>query len=318
MTLSKLAKLANVSVSTASKAFSGSNEVNEETREIVFEVAKQYGCFKKFYNAKYPKLVIAVIVPEVKSLYYAQHISCLQEYLENCEICISTTDFSAETETNLIEYYYQHSQVDGIIVVDSRLKTIPAFEIPLVSINSHEISPCSTSRKNSYFNALSEAVSYLMSRNVTTIGFIGERLTSYKLNAFRQVLSQEGITPNEDHIQITDKRFEEGGYEAMEALFSRGTLPRSLICAYDNMAIGAIRCIHDHGLSVPNDIAVLGTDNIANAAFLNPPLASISSKVPEVCRTAANTILCLIQGKAVDAPTTIAAEFIMRRSFEID
>ena len=51
ITLSKLAKLANVSVSTASKAFSGSPEVNEETRQLVFRVAKEHGCFKKFYNA---------------------------------------------------------------------------------------------------------------------------------------------------------------------------------------------------------------------------------------------------------------------------
>lgn len=62
ITLSKIAKLANVSVSTASKAFSGSTEVNEETREMIFDIAKKNECFKRFYNVKYPKLVIAIIV----------------------------------------------------------------------------------------------------------------------------------------------------------------------------------------------------------------------------------------------------------------
>ena len=61
MTLTKLAKLANVSVSTASKAFSMSSEVNEETRKIIFDIAKEHGCFKKYYNANYPKLVIAIV-----------------------------------------------------------------------------------------------------------------------------------------------------------------------------------------------------------------------------------------------------------------
>ena len=67
MTLSKLAKLAHVSVSTASKAFSESPDISSETREMIFSIAKAQGCFKKFYNAKYPKLVIAVIAPEFGS-----------------------------------------------------------------------------------------------------------------------------------------------------------------------------------------------------------------------------------------------------------
>ena len=86
LTLSKLARLANVSVSTASKAFSGSAEVNEETREMIFGIARQYGCFKKFYNAKYPKLVIAIIAPELRGAYYTRYLSCIQDNLEreNC------------------------------------------------------------------------------------------------------------------------------------------------------------------------------------------------------------------------------------------
>ena len=61
ITLSKIAKLSHVSVSTVSQAFSGSSEVNEETRKLIFEIANQQNCFKKYYNAKYDKYVIAVI-----------------------------------------------------------------------------------------------------------------------------------------------------------------------------------------------------------------------------------------------------------------
>ena len=105
MTLSKLAKLANVSVSTASKAFSGSGEVNDETREMIFAVAKKYGCFKKFYNAKYPKLVIAIIAPEFESAYYTSYLSYLQKNLQDkgCEVCFSATDFDTEKEKSLVE-----------------------------------------------------------------------------------------------------------------------------------------------------------------------------------------------------------------------
>lgn len=69
ITLSKIALLAHVSVATVSKAFSMSSEVNEQTREMIFDIAKKYGCFKKFFNAKYPKFVVAVICPEFQSLH---------------------------------------------------------------------------------------------------------------------------------------------------------------------------------------------------------------------------------------------------------
>ena len=75
ITLSQLAKLAHVSVSTVSKAFSMSEEVNEQTREEVFRIAKEYGCFKKYYKAKYPKTVIAVICPELGEMSAAKSAS---------------------------------------------------------------------------------------------------------------------------------------------------------------------------------------------------------------------------------------------------
>ena len=123
MTLTKLAKIANVSVSTASKAFSGSDEVNNETKEMIFEVAREYGCFKKFYNAKYPKLMIAVIAPEFKSAYYSRYLTLLQENLEgrNCELCVSTTDFSVEREEELVEYYKDLVENYPIISIEDPL-----------------------------------------------------------------------------------------------------------------------------------------------------------------------------------------------------
>ena len=67
MTMRELAKLANVSVSTVSKAFHDAEDISEETRNLVFETAKQYGCFGKFYKVKFPKQVIAFICPELGS-----------------------------------------------------------------------------------------------------------------------------------------------------------------------------------------------------------------------------------------------------------
>lgn len=321
MTLSKIAKLANVSVSTASKAFSGSPEVNEETRQLVFRVAKEQGCFKKFYNAKYQKLVIAVIAPEFRSVYYARYLShiqvCLQK--ENCELCVSSTDFSPAKEKELIEYYYKNADVDGIIVIDSEKKiTIENVEIPIVYINlpEHAGDTCYV-RKNTRA-PMEQSIAYLLEKGVQDIGFIGEVLTTGKLQMFRDILLENGVTPREDYIITSTGRFATGGYEAMETLFAGKTLPRAIICAYDYMAIGAIRCIYDHGLSVPEDVAILGMDDISEAKFLNPPLASISACTEEICQTAAEMILRCINGDYSDCRKTVDGVFHLRKSFEIN
>ena len=137
MTLSKIAKLAHVSVSTVSKAFSESNEINEQTREEIFKIAKELGCFKKYYNAKYPKFVIAVICPEFKSSYYSSALSFIQEYLsdKNCEICVAETDFSKEKELELLKYYNLYTSVDGIIIINGHTDTSD-YEIPIINIGS--------------------------------------------------------------------------------------------------------------------------------------------------------------------------------------
>ena len=81
MTLSKLAKLANVSVSVVSKAFSGRDDVSESMREHVFEIAREHGCFQQFYHIPYDKPVVAVIFPELTSHFYMKYLEILKTQL---------------------------------------------------------------------------------------------------------------------------------------------------------------------------------------------------------------------------------------------
>lgn len=320
ITLSKIAKLANVSVSTASKAFSGSSEVNSETRELIFAIAKENKCFKKFYNAKYGKLVIAIIAPEFKSSYYTHYLSCLQGILcdMGCELCVSTTDFSVEKERALLEYYYKHSGVDGIIIINSKAQLPESYEIPVVLISPKEIPENVPVVGIDSSKALSDIADHLVFRGITSLGFIGEALTEKKFLTFKSALAEKGIDLPEGFVCVTDKRFEAGGYEAAKELISRGDLPRAIICAYDSMAIGAIRCLLDHGLRVPEDVAVLGSDNIPEGAYLNPPLSTVSSRIDDLCSIAADVILKKINDEETKGLYTVNSEFILRRSFEID
>ena len=314
MTLSKLASLARVSLSTASKAFSMSNEVNEETRKMIFALAREHGCFKKFYNAKYPKLVIAVICPEFRSRYYSSVVSSIQESLaeKGCEICVASTAFSRKNLKELYEYYNNYSNVDGIIMIDC-LKDEPSENnVPIVANRRSKVktsSSCPT--------GIDLAIDYFLSKNVTDIGFIGEERTLGKLAEFKDYMNEKNIKINEEYISVSEKRLESGGYAAMEDLFRRHAVPRAVICAYDCMAIGAMRCIFDNGLKIPEDIAVIGMNNNRESEFLNPPLSSIDRCVEKMGKELSETMINNLMGKGNCSTVSVDPKLILRRSSEI-
>lgn len=317
MTLSKLAKLAHVSLSTASKAFSMSSDVNEETREMIFDLARKHDCFKKFYNAKYPRFVIAVICPEFRSRYYSSLISAIGENLDKlgCEVCVASTDFSSKTCRELYDYYNNYSKVDGIIMVDSFKENIEDNNVPVVTGGSARGKAISV--RSSSSAGVMMAVDYLIKQNVKDIGFIGETHTASKLKVFKEYMHQKGQNVNINHIAVSEDRMELGGYNAMSEILERGDLPRAILCAYDCIAIGAIKCIFDNGLMVPEDIAIIGINNNRESEYLNPPLSSVDLRIEEVGKEMAVAMVNQLLGKECKKEIKITPKLIIRKSSEI-
>lgn len=320
ITLSKIAKLAHVSISTASKAFSMSNEVNPETREMIFKIAKEHGCFKKFYNAKYPKLVFAIICPEFKCRFYSDALSFIQEYSKecNCEICVASTDFSAETEKRLFEYYTKYTNVDAIIDINGQLTEIERYaEIPVVNIFPTTVGNKDITILHGLDDALQKFFISCKEKEISSIGFIGEENTGIRLDVFKNNMKLVFGTYKKEHISISKSRFEVGGYEAMEKLYSVGNLPRTIVCAYDCMAIGAISFLRNKGMKVPEDVAVLGIDDIRESPFLSTPLSSINLNIDEACKKAVDALINKLYDKPYPECITIPSELKIRESSEI-
>ncbi len=318
MTLSKLARLANVAVSTASKAFSMSDDINEQTREEIFRVARENGCFKKFFNAKYPKFVIALICPEVDSRHYSELCRYLQQRLQTrgCEICISSTEFSSAVTADMIEYYEKYSSVDAIILIDPPATVLPPHETPIISLGSRahnaDVTLCLD-----YMTALKSALTDFKAAGISHIGFIGEPHTVTKLSAFKSAVSEIYGFTEEKYISVSDLRFEKGGCAAARALYSHVALPEAIICAYDDMALGAMRFFHDNGISVPDDIKVIGMDNILHSEYFVPSLSTIDYMNEEIAKTATESVFELLDGKTPAEIHNFSARLITRESSQI-
>lgn len=319
ITLSKLAKLANVSVSTASKAFSGSREVNEKTRAEIFSVAKELGVFKKFYNVKYPRLVVAVIVPEFHSRSYGPLLSEIQGALlaHGSSMTVTSAGFLPCESNKIYDYYSKYTDVDGIIVIGEYDHSGDELDVPCVVIGSERVKSGVCDIRVTLRAATAEAVSYLKARGASSVGFISEQKTLSKLSYFTDAMSEIYGTVEEKYVTVTEKRFEAGGYEGMRKLIEAGNIPRAVLCGYDNMAYGAIRCLKDFGLRVPEDVAVIGYDDNAESEYMIPSLSSINIKHKECAVAAVDTLIKIILSQPHEDGTVIKAEFKPRESSKI-
>lgn len=310
MTLTRLAKLANVSVSTASKAFSMSPEVSSETREMIFGKARELRCFKQFFSAKYPRLVVAVICPELESRYYSAAVGRLRSALEErgCEMTVAASGFSPERVCELISYYENYADADAVITLDAPSDTGKRHEIPVVALcdapgaDVRLCTECGT--------AIGGLIRGFSSAGAGRIGFIGESRTMMKHEAFRNALGDR-YAP--EFIAVTEERFERGGYLAADRLISSGRLPDALLCAYDYMAYGAMRRIKDAGLDIPTDIFVAGMDNLDESAYYIPSLTSVDMRSGDIAQLAADDLFCLISGEKAD-DVMLSAEIFLRES----
>ncbi|MBO5370672.1 MAG: LacI family DNA-binding transcriptional regulator [Clostridia bacterium] len=289
MTLQDLAKLTNFSVSTISKAFNNAPDISDETKRKIYAAAKQYGIFGKYYKGKYYKKIIAIVCPELRSNYYILYVEKLKNLIEENDgiAIISTYDFEKDKMEEIIEYYSSYLGVDGIFVFYKYSKPKKGCDKPLVSLlaapnkTTYIDSVCVDSAQ-----AIFEAVAHLKSLGHKRMGFLGELLTFSKKEEFIDAAVQNGYAESDLCILTSNLRFEEAGIDNAEKILTFPEIPTAVICGYDSIAMGFIKGMSQKGYRVPEDISVIGMDNIASCEYMNKALSSIDSGCDEVCRMA--------------------------------
>lgn len=293
MNLKTLAKLAGVSVSTVSKAFSNSDEISEGTKEKVFSVAKEYGCFDKYNKNRFDKKVVAVICHEVRGDYYNEYVTKINKYLEenNCVMIVGVDDFLEDKKAELFSYYSSYCNVDGIIVIGTDKMIDNADNLPAVCIGA------SSGVKNidyihiDYYYAIKKMISKLKALGHSKIGFAGENLTVTSEESFVRAMREENIAVDFDLIYRSQNRFESAGYDAIDFYLNNGKMPTAVFAAYDNIAIGLMKAAKSSNIRIPEDLSVVGMDDININTHLDVSLSSINSKTDFVCKLAVDTIL---------------------------
>ena len=312
MTMAQLAALAGVSVSTVSKAFSGSNEISEEKREHIFKIARKEGCYDKYTKNPYNRNVIAVICPEFKSRLYSEQLSLLESEIKkrDATMIVSCTDFNYEREEELLTFFSEYSKVVVIIVYG--MHSEKEFSLPIVSM-SETHNNCDSVHVSSE-TAVTEAIKHFKEYGHRDIAFIGETLTVSKQDTFKKAMQKNKLTINDEYIIEGKGRFESAGYTAMNKLFELKKPPTAILAAYDDIAIGAMKSIYEHGLKIPEDISIIGMDNIKETPYLSVPLTSITSYNEDLCQIAVDMLFEKIKCRKLIKNIKLSRELIKRGS----
>lgn len=314
MTLSRLAKLANVSVSVASKAFSGKEGVSEAMRQHVFSVAREHGCFGQFYNAPYERPVVAVIVPEIDSRCYLKFIEEFKRAIDRngYTMLLSISNFDPNMEQTLIKYHVDHGKVDALISVSSHTEFPAGSDTVMIHIG-RRAAPNGVCIDPQLKFGLQEAVDALVAGGHRRIAYVSEPLTLQKGETLNACLAKHGLLLEERYFIHSPHRFWEAGRDGAAQLLALPEPPTAIFGAYGDVTQGILAQLRRQGVAVPQQISVISMDH--SPAELDPRLdvAYVDGMIEEVCALAMQEVELQLGGeraktsKTVMIPTTFHA-----------
>lgn len=305
VTISDVAKLANVSTATVSRVLSNSGNVKKETTEKVLEAIQKLNYQPNVLARQLRKLetkTILVVVPDITNTFFSKILRGIERVaIENdYEVLLGDTGNDVERERGYLDILRQ-KKADGMILLTARLESHlleeMAGEFPVVlaceylegsTIPTVSIDNISSARK---------ATEYLINLGHRRIGFISGPLNVIlsrdRLKGFRQAMEQHNIPMESFLVQEGDFSFE-SGYNMMMKFLALDQPPTAVFAANDEMAIGAIKAIKSKGLHVPDDISVVGFDDIKFASIYEPALTTISQPMFEIGKKAMELLIKLI------------------------
>ncbi|MDR3225029.1 MAG: LacI family transcriptional regulator [Clostridiales Family XIII bacterium] len=333
-TISDIAKIAGVSTAAVSYVINEKKGVSDEVREHIRAVMARAG-YSQNLRAKGLKTrrsyaIHAVIrkeaAPACKSFYFGV-IACMAERLSAGNYSIVPVFQSDDEDDTTLSGLMRNGDTDGLIAFQGltprTARTIEEIDLPCVVINpGFEANPGAVSVKID-FEALSyRATAYLASLGHKDIAFIGMRSLPFFFSAtkrgFLRAMRENALPVRKDWIR-GEAACSEGAAEAMGNILSESVVaqcghPTAVFCAQDNFAISAMSAARAAGYLVPEDIGFVGLDDVPEAKYIEPPLATIPISPQILADEALDRLFALIDGTPAKSVTIPSMDVIPRAS----
>ncbi|MCM8710677.1 LacI family transcriptional regulator [Clostridium sp. SYSU_GA19001] len=284
-----VAKEAGVSIATVSRVLNDVDVVNEETKKKVQEAIKKLG-YRPNIVARSLKTqksrTIGIIIPDISNQFYPEIVRGAEDVanIYNYNIMLCNTDLDPDKEMEYLRVL-KEKMVDGVIYMSNSLEPeiielIKSLELPVVLVETTDKANTFPSITIDNDKAAFEATNYLINKGNKKIAYIGTHedavhAASYRFSGYKSALESNGIEFNEKLCFFGGLKAQDG-YDGINAIFANKDVEvDAVFCASDELAMGAINALRDIGKRVPEDIDVMGFNDIYSASIFYPKLTTV-------------------------------------------
>lgn len=325
-TIKEVSRRANVSASTVSRVLNGTVPVADETRQRVLEAIEELDYRPNAFArslATNRSGGIGVSVNDLSSPFYGAMVNGIEKEAEaaGMHLLVSSGHADAEKERRALEFLMER-RPDALVVhvesiPDLELVDLMQGDVPVVLVGRYlaEMEGRCVYLDNEAGGEL--ATQHLIDHGHERIAHITGPL-SYpdsraRLLGHRRALDRAGIAFDE-RLQVEGDFVEDGGYRAVRRLLDRGVDFTAIFSANDQMAIGALQALREASIRVPEDISVIGYDDVLFARYLTPTLTTVRQPLEEMGRAATRIALDLLEGTEEEVVHRFEPSLVVRES----
>jgi DNA-binding LacI/PurR family transcriptional regulator len=320
---------AGVSIATVSRAVNRLPSVDPELAERVWRAIEEVGYLP---NTQARALVsgrsrmLGLIVSEITNPFFPELVQEFDNLAveQGYEVLIGSTNYRPERTESLIRRMLQRN-VDGVAVMtfgieEDLVQKLVEREFPLVFVDAGPDLPNIRVLKVNYGEGIRQAVQHLAALGHRSIAFITGplhlRSAVARRDAFLRGMGELGLTVPAEHM-VHGNHTMEGGIAAMEKLIALAELPTAILCSNDMTAIGALHALYRTTHQVPQDVSVVGFDDIHLAQFMLPPLTTVQMSCRDLAVAAVEALRAGIEkdhSSAAKNEWAISTKLVVRQS----
>jgi len=327
VTIREIADRAGVSIATVSRVMNGRGDVSDETRELVSRIIREngYTANRSARGLSAGRTGLAgVLVPLVYPAYFAGILAGAAEALseQGLQIVLSPTGGEHEREVSLLDRL--HGLTDGALIIlpeESNEELARLLDDGYRFVVIDPLMPLDEripSVSAAHTSGADQAMRHLLALGHRRIAIItgphGWVATEDRRRGYHAALAAAGILPDPE-LEVESNFEIDGGEQAANLLLDLPEPPTAIFAFNDNHAIGTLRAARSRGLRVPEDLSVVGFDDVEHATIVTPMLTTVRQPLAEMGRTAVSLLTRLIERQSFEAlHVELATRLVVRQS----
>ena len=323
--LTDVAEAAGVSIATVSRVLNNRVDVSEETRQRVLDAIEQVGYSGSpaaRQKARQAVKTIALIVHTVDNEYWGEVIHGLADELDPTahQLTLHLTKAQTKRETNAIRIARQ-TGADGFLIVnpqtsEDKLLKLLGNRIPFILIDYYPEQATTPCVRATNWQGTHQATDYLISLGHRRIGVISgreyDKVVITRKRGYYSAIHEAGISTDEA-LMIDGDYSWLSGFRAMNKLLSLPEGPTAVLVFSDTMVIGAIEAVRMASLNIPQDISIIGFDDVPTIQQIHPPLTVVRQPLYQMGQMAAQMLTTLMDGQPLVSPQLVLPTQLIER-----